>query len=41
MAEGKIPRVALPPGTSAAHGTVVDVRDPADTGSAPLGAVSG
>jgi len=32
---------ALPAGTSAADGTVVDVRDPADTGSAPLGAVSG
>jgi spermidine/putrescine transport system ATP-binding protein len=32
---------ALPPGASAADGTVVDVRDPADAGSAPLGAVSG
>ncbi len=32
---------ALPPATSAADGTVVDVRDPADAGSAPLGAVSG
>jgi spermidine/putrescine transport system ATP-binding protein len=32
---------ALPSRTSAAEGSVVDVRDPADTGSAPLRAVSG
>jgi spermidine/putrescine transport system ATP-binding protein len=32
---------ALPPSRSASDSTVVDVRNPADSGSAPLGAVSG
>jgi spermidine/putrescine transport system ATP-binding protein len=32
---------ALPPARSVTDGTVVDVRNPAEAGSAPLGAVSG